>query len=116
MSMPRIAKQDFEFKGNLIKKNDLVNLWIGSANHDPAVFPNPDSFDINRDNSKLITFGYGIHYCIGSVLAKLEMRILFEVIFQHMKDIRLQPGTVLKRIPSTVVYCYQELPVIFNRI
>ncbi|SHE41370.1 cytochrome P450 [Pedobacter caeni] len=114
MCMTRIAKQDIELKGNYIKKNDLINLWIGSANLDPAVFPNPDIFDINRDNSKVLSFGYGIHYCIGAMLAKLEMRTLYEVIFQRMRDIRLQPETVLKRVPSTIVNSYQELPILFN--
>ncbi|HWV73787.1 MAG TPA: cytochrome P450 [Pseudosphingobacterium sp.] len=114
MSMPRIAKQDIELGGNLIKKNDFVNLWIGSANHDPAIFPHPEIFDINRDNSKLISFGYGIHYCIGAMLAKLETRIAFEVIFQQFRHIRLKSETVPKRNPSSLVYSYTELPIIFS--
>lgn len=114
IGMPRIAKRDIALNGHIIKQGDLVNLCIGAANLDPSVFPNPDTFDINRDNSRSISFGHGIHYCIGSMLGKLEARIAFEVLFRHMSHIKVKPGYQPVRTPSTLVYSYQELPVIFT--
>lgn len=114
LGMPRIAKRDMELSGKMIKKGDFVNLCIAAANLDPAVFPDPGSFEIHRDNSRVISFGHGIHHCIGSVLAKLETRVAFEVIFKHMSNIRIKPGATLTRTPSSLVYSYKELPVVFN--
>ncbi|NML39954.1 cytochrome P450 [Chitinophaga sp. G-6-1-13] len=114
IAMPRRATRDITLRGQTIKAGSLVNLCIAAANLDPAAFPNPDTFDINRDNSRILSFGHGIHYCIGSVLAKLEARIAFEVLFKHMQHIQVKPGTTIVRTPSTLVYSYQELPIIFD--
>lgn len=114
MAMPRRATRDITLRGQTIRKDDMVNLCLAAANLDPAVFPQPDIFDINRDNSKILSFGHSIHYCIGSVLAKLEARIAFEVLLTHMHHIKIKPGTTIVRTPSTLVYSYQELPVVFD--
>ncbi|NLR67659.1 cytochrome P450 [Chitinophaga varians] len=114
MAMPRRATRDITLRGQTIPKDSLVNLCIGAANLDPAAFPDPDNFDINRDNSRMLSFGHGIHYCIGSMLARLETRIAFEVLFKHMQHIRIKPGATIVRTPSTIVYSYQELPIVFD--
>jgi cytochrome P450 len=66
----RIATVDTELSGVKIPTGSTVTAVIGSANHDADVFDNPDAFDIRRDNSKLITFGDGIHRCIGAPLVQ----------------------------------------------
>jgi len=72
--LPRYAIRDFELRGKQIKKGQLIMLSFTGAHRDPSVFPDPDRFDIDRDNSALTIFGHGPHYCIGVHLARSEMR------------------------------------------
>ncbi|MEV6657268.1 cytochrome P450 [Nocardia fluminea] len=78
MYMTRSATQDTELGGQMIRKDDVLNLYFIAANRDPAVFDEPDKFDPWRKETATLAFGSGPHRCIGSALAKLEMRILFE--------------------------------------
>ena len=87
----RVAKEDFEFQGNLIKAGQDIGLWPGSANRDPEVFPNPDRFDITRQPNPHIGFGYGIHLCLGAPLARLEMQIALKTILQRLPEFHLSP-------------------------
>ncbi|SHF32063.1 Cytochrome P450 [Seinonella peptonophila] len=114
-SMFRITKQDTEINGQKIKKGEYVIAWIGSANHDPTIFPNPEIFDINRDTQGMTSFGHGIHYCIGAPLARLEARVAFEVLFKHIEKIRLQDHASLSVQPSTLVYSLASLPITFQK-
>jgi cytochrome P450 len=87
----RVAKEDFEFQGNLIKAGQDIAFWAGSANRDPEVFPNPDRFDITRQPNPHIGFGYGIHLCLGAPLARLEMQIALKTILQRLPEFYLSP-------------------------
>ena len=68
----RSALEDANIKGKQIRKGDLVNTIVGSANRDPQRFSNPDSFDITRNEGRHLGFGIGIHFCIGAPLVRLE--------------------------------------------
>ena len=68
----RLATEAVELDGHLIQKGQLVVQMLGAANRDPAVFPNPDSFDIERHPNRHVSFGHGPHFCIGAPLARLE--------------------------------------------
>ena len=83
----RAALEDAELGGKLIRKGDLVNTIIGSANRDPERFSNPDTFDITRDEGRHLSFGLGIHYCIGAPLVKLEAEIAFETILRRFHNL-----------------------------
>ncbi len=72
--LPRYAVRDFEMRGKEIRKGQMLMLSFGGANRDPEVFANPDGFDITRDNTNLLMFGFGAHYCLGVHLAKAELR------------------------------------------
>lgn len=72
--LPRYAVRDFEMRGKSIRKGQMMMLSFTGAHRDPSVFPDPDRFDIERDNSALTIFGHGPHYCIGVHLARSEMR------------------------------------------
>jgi cytochrome P450 len=72
--LPRYAVEDFELRGKRIRKGQMLMMSFGGANRDPEVFENPDQFDITRDNSNLLSFGFGAHYCLGVHLAKAELR------------------------------------------
>lgn len=106
----RTAVVDAEIGGVAIPQGSNVLLLMGSANRDPAVFPEPDTFDIERSNARNhLSFGYGIHYCIGNLLGKLQTRVALEEITKRLPQLQLAPGAPITfgdnlsfRIPTAV--------------
>ena len=90
----RSALEDAEIKGKRIRKGDLVNSILGSANRDPQRFSNPDRFEITRNEGRHLGFGIGIHFCIGAPLVRLEAEIVFETILRCFPKIRLATETL----------------------
>ena len=66
-----------------------MQIWEGSANRDPLVFDDPDTFDITRKPNPHLGFGQGVHYCLGANLARLELRVLFEELLTRFSAVRL---------------------------
>jgi len=91
----RVALQDVEIRGVTIPKGAPIMLSFASANRDEEVFPEPHRFDIRRANArKQLTFGNGVHFCLGAPLARLEMKIVFEEFSRRFPKMRLvQPDT-----------------------
>ncbi len=85
----RSALEAANIKGKQIRKGDLVNTILGSANRDPERFSNPDRFDIIRNEGRHLGFGVGIHFCIGAPLVRLEAEIVFETILRRFSKISL---------------------------
>jgi pimeloyl-[acyl-carrier protein] synthase len=85
----RAALEDMEIHGRRIKKGQGVMPLIGSANRDADVFSRPDQLDITRKQAGNISFGRGIHYCLGAPLARLEARIAFEALLRRFSELRL---------------------------
>ena len=85
----RIPTADLEFRGNRFKKGEAVIAVLGSANRDPSIFPDPDRLDIGRAESRHLSFGYGIHFCLGAQLARLEAQIAFRELLRRMPDLRM---------------------------
>lgn len=86
----RSALEDAQIKDKLIRKGDLVNTILGSANRDPERFNNPNTFDITRNEGRHLSFGLGIHYCIGAPLVRLEAEIAFETILRRFPNLKLK--------------------------
>jgi cytochrome P450 len=86
----RIATRDTEIGGVEIPEGSMVIPLLASANRDPDAFPNPDAFDIDRDTSGHVGFGWGNHFCLGSALAKLESRIALETLLERLPHHDLQ--------------------------
>ena len=87
--IPRFALEDTEFYGRKIKKHQLIVPIMASANRDPAANPNPDVFDIEREDIKHVSFGHGIHLCLGLNLARLEGRIAFRKLLERFPDMTM---------------------------
>ena len=85
----RMATEDVEIGGKLIKPGQRAICLLGAANRDPSVFTNPDVFDIGRQEASHIAFGRGIHYCLGAPLAMLEGRIAFASLVKRFLSVRL---------------------------
>jgi cytochrome P450 len=108
--MRRRALVDTELAGKQILAGDKVVMWYVSGNRDGAIFEQPDEFIIDRPNvRKHLSFGYGIHRCMGSHLAELQLRILWEEIVQRFEKIELMGDP--QRTCSFFVKGYTELPV-----
>ena len=87
--MRRTATKDTELNGKQIKKDDQILMWYISANQDEDVFENPDVLDIERENAdRQLSFGYGIHFCMGSRVAELQLRVLWEEMLERFETHR----------------------------
>ncbi|MEC3638623.1 cytochrome P450, partial [Bacillus halotolerans] len=89
MMANRWAIEDFSYQGHSIKKGDMIFIGIGSANRDPERFENPETFDITRTPNRHISFGFGIHFCLGAPLARLEGQIAFNALLKRFPQIEL---------------------------
>lgn len=97
--MRRTVVQDTVLGGEQLKKGDKVVLWYNSANRDEEVFPDGDRWDVNRENSRrMLSWGYGIHRCLGSRLAELQLQTLIEEIIK--RDMKIEMIGEPERIPS----------------
>ncbi len=85
----RYALEDLEYAGLKLRKGETVGLMLGAANRDPERFPEPDRFDPARDPNPQVSFGAGIHFCIGAPLARLEMQIAMPLLFQRLPKLAL---------------------------
>jgi cytochrome P450 StaP len=89
-STGRIVFEDVVIGGKQIRKGERVTALLGAANRDPSVFADPDRLDIRRNDRRYLSFGHGIHYCLGAPLARLEAQIAFNAVLRRMPNIHLQ--------------------------
>ncbi|WP_165188941.1 cytochrome P450 [Paraburkholderia dioscoreae] len=116
MNSNRVATADVMIGGQLIRKGEGVLALLHAANHDPAAFPNPERFDIQRDNNghSHVAFSFGIHQCLGQPLARLELQVVFETLFKRFPNLRLAvESDSLPFKSQAFVYGLRELPVIW---
>lgn len=105
----RWVLEDSEICGVTVPKGAELGLLFGSSNRDPDVFLDPDRLDLGRDPNPHITFGAGIHFCLGAPLARLEMQIAFETILRRMPH--LEPVAEPEWKPTYIIRGLKSLPV-----
>ena len=112
--MRRRAIEDVEFRGKQIKKGDKLAMWYVSGNRDEEVIDNPGEFIIDRDTPRHhLSFGFGIHRCMGNRLAEMQLRVVWEEILTRFDRLEVVGEPV--RVQSSFVKGYTELPVILHK-
>jgi cytochrome P450 len=112
-SIQRIAAQDVELRGKVLRKDDRIRWFISSANRDPKKFAQPDTFDITRDPNQHVAFGSGVHHCLGATLARLEGQEAFKALAERFPSLRMETDT-LEYVPSITFRSLKNLPVTWN--
>jgi pimeloyl-[acyl-carrier protein] synthase len=108
----RIPSEDMTIGGHAIRKGEMVMPFIGAADRDPAQFRDPDRLDITRTDNRHIAFGWGIHFCIGAPLARVEGQIAINTLVQRLPKLALQTDTPEFR-QSLTLRGLKTLPVSF---
>jgi cytochrome P450 len=108
----RVALEDVVIGGVLVKQGEGLFLSLPAANRDPAAFPDPDRIDIDRDHSQHLTFGYGIHQCLGQMLARYELQVMFAAILRRLPGLALAvPLDQVRFKDDMQIYGIHNLPV-----
>lgn len=108
----RFAAEDVEVAGTVIPQGSLVFAVIASANRDERQFPNPDVLDITREPNRHLSFGQGIHFCLGAALARLEGQIAISALLDRTREMRLAvPSEALRWRAGLVLRGLEALPV-----
>ena len=112
-SIQRIPSQDVEMRGKILRKDDRIRWFITSANRDPEVFAQADTFDISRDPNPHVAFGSGVHHCLGATIARLEGQEVFKALAERFPSLHLQTEN-LEYQPSITFRSLKSLPVLWN--
>ncbi len=114
LSPARVCISDIVLGGETIKAGEWVLPMVASANRDEEQFPQAAFFDIRRSPNRHLSFGYGVHFCLGATLARLESRIALEVLLARFSVIKRVRDVPLEAIQSTQLYGVKHLPVTFT--
>lgn len=111
----RVATRDCEHGGVQIREGQWIAFFMAAANRDPSVFPDPDKFVLGRPNiGKHVTFGHGIHHCLGSVVARMEAEKMLDVILDSCSGIEAGSKPMKRQTGGLLTYGLQSLPVVLK--
>lgn len=113
-AVARTVAEPVELSGVVLEPPAIVVALIGAANRDPSVFGNPDRFDIAREDIRPLSFGGGIHFCLGAQLARIEAAVVFETVLRRLPDLRLEKPDQPKWRSSFTLRGLTELPVVWE--
>ncbi len=112
----RTAFEDVTVGGKEIRKGETVFCLLGAANRDPAVYADPDRLDITREGVRPLSFGGGVHYCLGAQLARIEAEIAIATLLRRLPSLTLDHPEALNWRPTFVVRGLSTLPASWQRI
>lgn len=102
-NMCRVAVEDVEISGSSVKAGDQLVLMYSSANRDPSHFEDPESLDVTRNPNHHISFGFGTHFCLGSSLARMEIRVFLEELLSRVGEMRAIEDSI-EEMPNAFVF------------
>lgn len=106
----RYVTRDVEYYDQIVPAGSAMLLLVGAANRDERRYENPDDFDVHRDLTQHLTFGYGLHYCLGAALARLQGRVALDEVLTRFPDWDVDYDNV-KMAPTSTVRGWQSMPV-----
>ncbi|MCQ6557623.1 cytochrome P450 [Paenibacillus mendelii] len=109
--MIRRVKQATVLRGHLLPPNQIMQIRIGSANHDEDIFHHPERFDIHRSSNPHMAFGYGIHFCLGAQLARMESKIAIRTLLERFPHYERDRSHRLERMSSSIIFGVKQLPL-----
>ncbi len=104
---------EVELSGVKIPAGQVVMPWMVSANRDAGQFPDPDRFDVRREPNRHLTFGHGVHFCVGAPLARLEAQVALPMMLEQLQDLQLVKGVPI-RINAGLVFSVEKLLMTFK--
>jgi cytochrome P450 len=113
-AVPRVAMSDVEISGETIHAGEAVMCMLGAANIDPGEFPDADVVDLERPGNRHIAFGGGVHRCLGSHLARLEMRVALEELHRRLPDYAIKAGET--PVYTMGIRAVEYLPLVFEPV
>jgi cytochrome P450 len=109
----RYVTHDVDYYGTTVPGGSAMLLLVGAANRDERRYENPDVFDIHRDDVQHLTFGYGLHYCLGANLARLEGRVALDELLTRFPEWDVDYDNV-KLAPTSTVRGWEAMPLILH--
>ncbi|HEU5382805.1 MAG TPA: cytochrome P450 [Ktedonobacteraceae bacterium] len=100
--------------GVVVPKGAVIFCWLAAANRDRAQFPNPERFTIQRTPNKHVAFGYGIHFCLGAPLSRLEASVALPILLEQLPDLQRDRSKALEIYEGRALFGLKRLPVVFT--
>jgi cytochrome P450 family 142 subfamily A polypeptide 1 len=113
-NMARTMTRDVELHGETLRKGQKLLLLYPSANRDETVFEDPERFDVTRSPNDHVAFGFGAHFCLGNRLARLELAVMFDRLFERLPDLALASDVEPPKRAANFVSGYETMPVTFT--
>jgi cytochrome P450 len=110
-ALSRATTREVELGGETIPADQMLLVWVGAANRDPRVFANPDTFDPGRDFSPHLALGRGIHFCLGALLARVEGRVVLNILLDRYRSLRAIPDDPPQFLPAALLTGFRKLPL-----
>lgn len=115
--MWRVVTRDTELGGHRIAKGSMLHLRYAAANRDPARFPDPDKFDVERPNARThLAFGKGIHMCVGNMLSRKEVTVAFDELLARLTNFEITDEAAVTVPPNMLLRGITKLPIRFDKI
>ncbi|MEH1123483.1 cytochrome P450 [Micromonospora sp. CPCC 206061] len=114
-ALSRATTREVELGGEKIPADQMLMVWLATANRDPRVFPNPDTFDPSRGSSAHVAFGWGIHFCLGALLGRVEGRVVLNILLDRYPSLRTIPDEPPEFLAAALLTGLRKLPLRLSR-
>jgi cytochrome P450 len=111
--LSRVATADIELNGQIIRKGQRIQLGIGVANHDPDEYEHPEQLDLTRPKVHSLAFGYGLHFCLGAALARMETQVALSRLLDRLPNVELGTRQFEYR-PLYLLRALKSLPIVIR--